>query len=134
VVNEDQDFIKHDMGSNYNKMVDIWFYDDTAYTSMEAVGIVNDAVTTCLLGVRGTTSTTKYVYRIGSTWYATNINRVTGWHKLTWDYTSGTDVKMYIDDTLVHTSTALPYFNTISLGDTWANVTNTTYFDDVVVR
>lgn len=57
----------------------------------------------------------KYIIQIGDHKEATDIVRTFGWHELKFDYTSGIDVKLYIDDQLVRT---LPTtgFDYISLG------------------
>ncbi|NIK78748.1 hypothetical protein FHS15_003894 [Paenibacillus castaneae] len=47
---------------------------------------------------------------------ASAVPRTYGWHELKWDYTSGTDVKLYIDEVLVSTNTTLTSFNKISIG------------------
>jgi hypothetical protein len=57
----------------------------------------------------------KYVIQIGDQKQATDIVRTFGWHELKFDYTSGTDVKLYIDNQLVKTLPASG-FNYISLG------------------
>jgi hypothetical protein len=134
ILDQDTDYITHSMGANFNKKVDVWYYDNASDTSVEAVANVFDNTSARLIGVMTATNATKYVYRVGSTYTATAITRVTGWHKFTWDYTSGTDAKMYIDGTLIATAAGLTYFNTILLGDAWAGgITSTTYFDDVDV-
>ncbi|MGG5741906.1 hypothetical protein [Bacillus cereus group sp. IBL03679] len=81
------------------------------------------------------TSATNYFYRLGSTYTAINVKRTTGWHEFKWDYTSGARVNMYIDGTLIASTTGVTSFNSIRLGDFWAdeNIT-TTYFDDVSIQ
>ncbi len=133
VVNEDYDAIYHSMGADINGFVEMWFYDNAAVTTMEAVGNVSDNITHAIIGVYNPISTSKYAYRIGSSWYVSTVDRGTGWHKFTWDYTSGTDLKMYIDDTLINTTTAITSFNVIKIGDFWGANTGTAYFDDIKV-
>lgn len=133
VMNEDTDAIYRDMGSSLNKKVDVWFYDDAADTSMVCVANAENGTSPSILGVNTTTSTTKYIYRFGTSWYATSITRTTGWHKFTFDFTSGTDVKLSIDGTQVVSSTINNKFNWIKLGDFWISNTGTVYFDDVSV-
>lgn len=57
----------------------------------------------------------KYIIQTGDKKEATDIVRTFGWHELKFDYTSGTDVKLYIDDQLVKTLPASG-FDYISLG------------------
>ena len=56
-----------------------------------------------------------YVVQIGDEKEATEVQRTFGWHELQFDYTSGTDVKLYIDGTLVKTVDA-EGFDYVSLG------------------
>jgi len=131
---QDQDAISHTMGANYNKKVSIWFYDDAADTSMQTFGYVDQGTTDVALGVDTATSTTAYVYKLGGTITASSVARSTAWHNFVWDYTSGTNVKLYIDGTLVNTSTSVLQFSKIRLGDYAADSkTGSVYFDDVVV-
>lgn len=46
-----------------------------------------------------------YVVDVNGNKEALNIERCFGWHELKWDYTSGTDVKLYFDGKLVKTLT-----------------------------
>ncbi|WP_160500690.1 Ig-like domain-containing protein [Paenibacillus dendrobii] len=55
------------------------------------------------------------IIRIGNQKETTNIPRTFGWHELKFDYTSGTDVGLYIDNQLVKTLPAAG-FKYISLG------------------
>lgn len=57
----------------------------------------------------------KYVIQIGNTKEVTDIVRTFGWHELKFDYTSGSDVKLYIDNQLVKTLPASG-FDYISFG------------------
>ncbi len=56
-----------------------------------------------------------YVVQIGDSREATEIERTFGWHEFKFDYTSGTDVKLYLDGELVGTVKA-DGFDTVSLG------------------
>ncbi|WP_053376445.1 cohesin domain-containing protein [Paenibacillus sp. FJAT-27812] len=65
-------------------------------------------------------------------WEKTSIPRTVGWHELKWDYTSGTDLKMYIDNQLVKTTTAIKSFDRISLAFVWDNASGRTFgFDNI---
>lgn len=48
-------------------------------------------------------TTGNYIIQTGNQKETTNMTRTFGWHELTFDYTSGTDVKLYIDNQLVKT-------------------------------
>jgi hypothetical protein len=106
VTNEDMDVITHAFPSSQNGIVTVWFYDSALDLSVRSMVRADNApwsesVQWRGMGIDTPTSWTRYVTRIGSTYAATTVNRTTGWHSLTWDYTSGTHVKMYIDGTLV---------------------------------
>ncbi|MBO9609984.1 MAG: hypothetical protein J7639_28765, partial [Paenibacillaceae bacterium] len=131
VINEDIDAIQLTLASSYNKIVSMWFYDTATQTNMQVVGSVGDSVNTRSIGVNTPTSSTKYVYRLGGTHYATTITRTTGWHEFKWDYTSGTKLDMYIDGVLIASPTGATNFNAIAIGDYWPGNTTTAYFDDV---
>ncbi|OAB37013.1 hypothetical protein PMSD_09415 [Paenibacillus macquariensis subsp. defensor] len=83
------------------------------------------------LGAKGDVSKDYFVYKDGDNVVTTNVNRSYGWHDFKFDYTSLTDVKMYIDGTLVGT---LPNtsFNYIGMGD-WEGKGGEAYFDQVYV-
>lgn len=128
-VNEDTDVITKDFGQYYNGKVDIWFYDVTSYQNVTCFARVdNDAWDTpnadwVAVGLNTSVSTTKYCYREAANSIATNITRSTGWHKFTWDYSSGNNVRVYIDDQLILQSSIASTFRYISLGDWWGNGT-----------
>lgn len=134
VMDEDVDAIYHTFGSNMNKVAVVRFYDDASDTSALPIAFVDDG-NIIALGVDTAESTTKYIYRIGNVYTPTPINRTTGWHEFTFDYRSGTDVKLYIDGVKVAVSNTATSFNRIYLGDAWANGTiANVYFDDVSVQ
>ncbi|WP_193747774.1 carbohydrate-binding protein [Neobacillus niacini] len=83
------------------------------------------------LGAKGDTSKDYYVYKDGDKVVTTNVERSFGWHNFKFDYSSETDVKMYIDDTLVG-SLPRDSFNYIGMGD-WEGKGGETYFDQVFV-
>lgn len=137
--NEDTDVIYTQFVRSQNKRVSLWLYDDTTKTNLDAFARVDnnggfDGGSWRGLGVRTDVSATHYVYRVGSTFTATTVPRSTGWHELTWDYTSGTGVDMYIDGQLVASPTGTSQFNMIAMGDWWSNgVSETAYWADVLV-
>ncbi|MBP1965354.1 carbohydrate-binding protein [Paenibacillus aceris] len=83
------------------------------------------------LGANGDVSKDYFVYKDGTNVVKTNVKRSYGWHNFKFDYTSLTDVKMYIDGTLVAT---LPKtsFNYIGMGD-WEAKGGEAYFDQLYV-
>jgi len=86
------------------------------------------------LGISTTVSASKYCYRIESTVLASAVPRTAGWHKLSWDYTSGTNVVLSIDDTNVVTANNTAAFQTIAFGDWWGDgVVANGFFDDVLI-
>lgn len=52
-------------------------------------------------------------------WIDTGIPRAKGWHEFKWDYSTGTDLKMYIDGQLVHSTTSIKSFDRINLSFVW---------------
>lgn len=65
-------------------------------------------------------------------WEDTGIPRTVGWHELKWDYTSGTDLKMYLDGQLVKTTTAISSFDRISLAFIWDSAAGRKFgFDNI---
>lgn len=68
----------------------------------------------------------------GTAWEVTQVQRSAGWHELKWDYTSGTDLKMYIDGELVKTTTVIKNFDRIVLGYLWDSANGRTFaFDNI---
>ncbi|WP_054023572.1 right-handed parallel beta-helix repeat-containing protein [Bacillus sp. FJAT-28004] len=139
VLDQDTDVITHTFSSNQNKVLTLWFYDNADNTNMQVFTKVDNAQwdNGSLwrgLGVATGTSTTKYAYRVNSTIRATEVDRTTGWHEFTFDYTSGTKVDMYIDGEHVSSEAGITSFNQVSMGDWWTNsLTGNVYFDDVNV-
>jgi hypothetical protein len=138
LVDQDTDVITTSLPSIQNRELTLWFYDDASNLNAQVMARADasgpEGSTGRWLGVATGTSTTKYVYRVDGTYTASAVNRTTGWHELCWDYTSGTDVKLFIDGILVKTQTGVTGFNHITMGDWWADSkTSTAYFDDVRV-
>ncbi len=134
LVNNSDDVISTVFGNSLNKTATIWFYDNSTDTSSAVVARVDDNVSWRGIGVNTNTSSSKYVTRVGGTWAATTVSRTTGWHELKWDYTSGTDVKMYIDGILIKTEAGVISFNYLAMGDWWSGIGSINYFDDVDVQ
>jgi hypothetical protein len=132
----DRSAIQHNFPDVVNKVAVVWLYDDASVTAASDFAFVDDNVSAVGMGVYTDTSSNKYVYRFGSTFAATSVTRTTGWHKLIFDYTSGIDVKLYIDTTTTPVATwaATTSFIRIAVGDFWAGHTTTAYFDDIVVQ
>ena len=135
-ISSDITVMSHTFDKSYNKIVTIWFYDDSSKKSYLGVVARADDGDKCVsMGVSTDISAANYMYRIENVEKATSIVRTTGWHELKWDYTSGTGVDMYIDGTLVASSTALTAFSKIAMGDYWTQWrTSGLFFDDIVVR
>lgn len=72
----------------------------------------------------------KYVLQIGNQKETTDITRTFGWHEFKFDYSSGTDAKLYIDDKLVN---VLPDtgFDFVSFG--LPDGKGTTYYDELYI-
>jgi len=92
---------------------------------------VDDGETALGLGAVGTASKDYYFIKKGEELIQTNVKRSFGWHTFKFDYTSGTDVKLYIDDQLVGTYPATS-FNYIGMGD-WEGRGGKAYFDQLYV-
>ncbi len=97
---------------------------------------VDDGENALGLGAVGTVSKDYYQIKKGDELIQTNIKRCFGWHTFKFDYSSGTDVKLYIDDQLVATydesdgvSTS---FNYIGMGD-WEGKGGKAFFDQLYV-
>lgn len=133
-LNEDRDGIVHNFSTNQQNKASIWFYDDASDTSLGVLAYVDASGYSRAIGVNTGVSSSKYVYRVDGTYTATNVSRTTGWHELTFDYTSGTKCDMYIDGTLIASPTGLGHFTKISLADWWADgKMGNVYFDDIRV-
>jgi hypothetical protein len=115
----------------------VWLYDNASVAFASDFAFVDDNVSAVGMGVYTATSGNKYVYRFGSNFAATSVTRTTGWHRLIFDYTSGIDVKLYIDTTTTPVATwaATTSFSRIAVGNFWPDGhTMTAYFDDIVVQ
>jgi hypothetical protein len=134
----DYDYIQKTVYSLYNKIASVWFYDyqTTRDDSMITLARIDDNVIAKGIGVNTNTSTTNYSILNGGTYTATSVARSAGWHELKFDYSSGDGLKMYIDNTLVSTTTDVKAFSYIRLGDMWSDSKTCTdsYFDDFKIQ
>ena len=117
-------------------VVTFWLYDDATQTGAKRVCIVavDDGVTMCLMGVDTYFSTTKYIYRVGATYYVSSIARTTGWHVIKFYFLDGLTVQGTFDGTQLFSATEPDTFNTITIGNAWVDKTGIDYVDDVDVR
>lgn len=133
---EDKDQIQYESSTELtDKVITLWFYDDTSATWLDnRVSVANDTVNS-LMGVRYNNSSSKYIYKDNSTWHVTNITRTTGWHELKWDFSDGTDCKLYIDGIQIGTIADFDGFKTIKIGDnSTGGDTGYIYYDDVTIE
>ncbi|MEC0091203.1 DUF7402 domain-containing protein [Paenibacillus macquariensis] len=117
-----------DLGPSLNKIVTVKLFDRqnesqapydsgaTISTTVKSLARVDNSVNAVGLGLDTTVDRNYYVILNGSTETATSIPRTYGWHELKWDYTSGTDVKLYIDGVQVQTLSSVTNFNRVELG------------------
>lgn len=139
VINQDTDVIYQKSGPKYNKVAELWFYDNGS-SSLQCMARVDDgewnnSYTWRGLGVDTSVSGSNYVYRVGISDTVSNVARTTGWHQFVWDYTSGYKVDMYIDGTLVASPTGTSAFSLIAMGDWWDSMyTGESYFDDFTIQ
>lgn len=128
--------IKFSPGTTYNQslslengdyIVEVWMYD----TGAKATAMISAGINA---GVYGAMNANYYLLREGSSWSATSVKRSVGWHKFTFDASSGTELKVYIDDTLVKTSTTTTKISAVTFLDWWANGNQgALYIDDLTV-
>ncbi|MFC5404082.1 S-layer homology domain-containing protein [Cohnella soli] len=117
-----------DFGGPLNKIVTVKLFDRQSNnqapydsgtsipTTIKSLARVDDGTTAMGLGLDTAVSGGYYVLLNGSTVTPTSVPRTYGWHELKWDYTNGTDVKLYVDGVLVQTSSALTAFSKVELG------------------
>ena len=133
-----------------NKVLTIWFYDDTTYDYARVFGGANlggtggyyhhlsIGVSAGEKDVNGTTINSKNytLWNENSTSkrYDTGIARTTGWHQFVFDATSGTHIDAYIDGVKVGSITEYTAIRGIKVG--WHRVDvgiSRTAFDDITV-
>lgn len=121
VQDEAMDAIEKTFGLPQQQVVTVWLYD-TMESGKYTRAIANVSPRSgewMALGVSARDSAEYYSMRVGSNFAVTEAPRSEGWHELKWDYTSGTDCKMYIDGILVNTVEDVEGFTFIGLGDYW---------------
>lgn len=126
---ENMDVIEKRFPVPRNDAVSMWLYDDMQTSNGTTVvgNVTRDngsgGYVWCGLGVYirdGQLGDREhYAYRIGGTWFSSEVKRSLGWHKLTWDYSEPGICDMYIDDVMVATDPDAPYYDRIMLGDFW---------------
>jgi len=128
-------YVYHDLGVGYTDVEIIaWFYDNLTVSGIIGY-FVTDAADTfpgIIIGVKTDLSTTNYVYRVGSTWYVTNVSRSNGWHEFRW-YTDGNITKIYIDGIFVANISDIINFRFIKYGTLWT-AEKGFFADTVIVR
>jgi hypothetical protein len=132
-----------EFGSAQNKIVSMRLFDrqnlkpvnygigKTISTNVKSIARADDGVNVLGLGIDTAFSNERFVVLVGSSEVLTTVPRTYGWHELKWDYTSGTDVKMYIDGTLVQTLTSQTSFKRVELGSDTG--TGASYYDQVYI-
>ncbi|CRK80257.1 right-handed parallel beta-helix repeat-containing protein [Neobacillus massiliamazoniensis] len=137
---QDQGAIYKVFGSTYSKVATIDFYDNFSYNNnisahVDQSGSTNFGNQSSMygMGVITANSIQNYSYNLGSTtWKTSSVKRTKGWHTLTFDYSSGKGLNMYIDNTLVASTSSITGFNTIAMGDFFADgIQGKGYFDNV---
>lgn len=118
IIDQDMVVIEKDFGKLLNERVEIWYYDSMSLSTAQ-LARVDDGQNWIGLGIHTNISSDKYVYRNGAIVSPTTILRSQGWHRLTYDYSSGNEVRCYIDGQLVMTSPNIKAFDYIALGDWW---------------
>lgn len=133
-LNEDLDTIQYSTPGDTNKVVVVWFYDDASDSSLDAFAFADRRIEPIGIGVHTLQHATQYVYRIGNTFASSGITRTTGWHSFVFDYRSGIDVSLYLDNTLLATTAEETSFHTIAIGDYWNGSTGDVFFDDISIQ
>ena len=130
-----QVLIRKNFGEQMNKVLSVWFYDDTSVTDVRVVACMeeNDNKRTAL-GLYAATTTANYAWWDTTTGYSdTGVARSTGWHQFTWDARSGSAVDIYIDGNHVKTDRILTSFAQVTLGWFTAATNTTNAFDNVMI-
>lgn len=139
-----------EFAENLNKVVTMKLFDRAGFnlcsydshvsinTNITTYGRVDDGQTAVGMGIDnavGGGSSGVYVVQVGDQKIKTDIGRFFGWHELKWDYTSGTDVKLYFDDKLVATLTeedgVSTSFDYVAMGS--ESGSGVTYFDELCI-
>ena len=137
----DQDMVVAylDLGIPCQGMIQMWLYDPGGTSSRQVMaradaGPWDSSAGWAGLGISTGISSNKYCYRIESVVSASAVTRSAGWHQLTWDYTSGTNVALSIDGNIVVQTNTSTAFQTVAFGDWWGDGTiGNVYFDDIII-
>ncbi|MFD0618695.1 Ig-like domain-containing protein [Paenibacillus sp. GCM10027629] len=134
VKDENVDAISKTFSNYYNGFVTVWYYDNMSGATKQLVNV--EGGKWIALGVDTTKTASsggaKYQIRIDGDFTSSGVDRTKGWHKFTWDYTSGDHVDLYIDDQKVATADSKS-FNKIAMGDFWG-AAGIGYFDDIKIE
>ena len=151
-INSDKDkpVLYRDFDEPLNKVVTIQMFDRAGFNlcpyesgisinaNITTYGRVDNGETPVGMGIDnsvGGGSDGYYVLQIGDEKVKTSIPRFFGWHELKWDYSSGTDIKLYFDGQLVKTLTEADgvdmSFDYVSMGS--ENGSGITFFDELVI-
>ncbi len=147
--NPDGIVVSRSFDNELNKIVEVKYLDRRKdYAGNDAVdsgrtGIlpnsflrVDDGEHALGLGAVGSVSKDYYQIKKGDELIQTNVKRYFGWHTFKFDYSSGNDVKLYIDDQLVATydesDGVATSFSYIGMGD-WEGKGGKAFFDQLYV-
>ena len=126
IIDEPTEVIGLTFGTPQKQVFSVWMYD-TMNKQANAVGVANVVPQDHpwgAIGVNVRIRSDKYVFRADGNFTASNVTRSEGWHEFKWDYTSGTDCKMYIDGQLVHTIEGVSGAIRMEIGDYWKETGN----------
>ena len=110
-----------------NKIVEVKFFDKRQdYAGSDKYGgrpntqvRADNGETVVAIGANGNENTERYYYVYGDEKVWTDVQRCYGWHTFKFDYSSGTEVKLYIDDELIATLSETS-FNYVAM-TSWAD-------------
>jgi hypothetical protein len=112
----------------------IWFYDDGgSITDLTQIAYAEDeAFVECRIGLRGATSLTNYVYKLGAgAWTASSVSRSAGWHKFGW-YVDVANIYLLVDDVQIATSNIISSLYEFAIVSAWKSRAGF-YYDDVLL-
>jgi hypothetical protein len=115
-----------------NIAVHVRYYDRMTAATEAHMLAAWDGTTKGLVGVDDTISASYYVYRIGDTYYVSNVARARGWHKFVITH-DGARRQFWIDDYLMPNSDAVA-LSRFDLGSWWSVNREVSYFDIFYVR
>lgn len=120
--------IQDSLYDNINGILEVSFYDDMNSDKNKAngmaavcqdddvnIGLMENSLMIGLMA-QATNQTAQYSFRVGSGAYVNFGNRSSGWHKLRFDTSSGTQLVVYLDNALVTTTTQVHYIKALRLG------------------